>query len=57
MKNKQVILNKIERLERVIKNIEYNLNTNNRREALESFDILKEKLGDIQTLINTEVQG
>lgn len=57
MKNKQVILNKIERLERVIKNIEYNLNTNNRREALESFNNLKEKLSDIQTLINTEVQN
>ena len=57
MKNKQVILNKIERLERVIKNIEYNLNTNNRREALESFNNLKEKLSDIQTLLNTEVQN
>ncbi len=56
MRNKEVIQNKLEVLEKELKQIQYYINTNDRNEASFRLSRLMEFVGDIKTLINTERQ-
>jgi len=56
MRNKDLISNKVSRIERYLKNIQFNINRNERNEATKTITEAIEKLGDIQTLLNTETQ-
>lgn len=56
MRNKTLLTRKLERMERYLKNIEYNMNRNDRRAAKQTIDEALEKLSDMQTLLNTETQ-
>lgn len=56
MRNKLLVERKLGRIERYLKNISFNINRNNRKEAQETIKEALEKLEDIQTLLNTETQ-
>ena len=56
MRNKEVILTKLERLEAEIKLVGYNIRTANQDAAYEKVGKVLEDLSDIRTLINTEHQ-
>jgi hypothetical protein len=56
MRNKEVVQNKLERLEAEIKLIGYNIRTANHELAFEKVGAVLEALGDIKTLLNTEHQ-
>lgn len=56
MRNKNLIGNKILRVERYLKNISYNINRNERNEAQATIKETLEKLEEITTLLNTETQ-
>jgi len=56
MRNKDLISNKVSRIERYLKNIQFNINRNERNEATKTITEAIEKLDDIQTLLNTETQ-
>lgn len=56
MRNKEVVLNKLERLEAEIKLIGYNIRTANQDIAFDKVAKVLEDLGDIRTLLNTEHQ-
>jgi hypothetical protein len=57
MRNKEVILTKLERLEAEIKLVGYNVRTANQDVAYEKVGKVLEDLSDIRTLINTEHQA
>lgn len=57
MRNKEVILTKLERLEAEIKLVGYNIRTANQDAAYEKVGKVLEDLSDIRTLINTEYQA
>lgn len=56
MRNKEVVQNKLERLEAEIKLIGYNIRTANQEIAFEKVGKVLEDLSDIKTLLNTESQ-
>ena len=56
MRYKEVVLNKLERLEAEIKNVGYHIHKNNRDEAYAKVAELLEATGDIRTLLNSEQQ-
>ena len=56
MRNKEVVQNKLERLEAEIKLVGYNIRTANSDLAFEKVGKVLEDLADIKTLINTEHQ-
>ena len=56
MRNKDLFVSKIERLESIMKNIEYSFNRNERNEGLEEVTKAKILLGLLQTYLNTETQ-
>lgn len=56
MRNKDLFVSKIERLESIMKNIEYSFNRNERNEGLEEVTKAKILLGQLQTYLNTETQ-
>ena len=56
MRNKEVVLNKLERLEAEIKSIGYNIRTANLDVAFDKVGSVLESVGDIKTLLNTEHQ-
>ena len=57
MRNKEVILAKLERLEAEIKLVGYNVRIANQDLAYEKVGKVLEDLGDIRSLINTEHQA
>lgn len=56
MRNKELMSNKLERLESVIKLVGYHTFRNEREEAYQHIDKCLEVIQDMQTLLNTEVQ-
>ena len=56
MRNKQLVSKKVDRIERYLKNIQFNINRNDRKEAGKTIQEALEKLDDIRTLLNTETQ-
>lgn len=56
MRNKVLVEKKLARIERYLKNISFNINRNERKEAQNTIEESLEKLSDIQTLLNTETQ-
>lgn len=56
MRNKELVEKKLARIERYLKNISFNINRNERKEAQNTIKESLEKLSDIQTLLNTETQ-
>lgn len=56
MRNKDLITSKIERIESKIKVLNFHIGTNNRDEAYSSINFIKDLIGDIKTLLNTETQ-
>ena len=56
MRTKEVILNKLERLEAEVKLIGYNIRTANQNEAYDKVAKVLEDIGDIRTILNTEHQ-
>jgi hypothetical protein len=56
MRNKDVVQNKLERLEAEIKLIGYNIRTANQELAFDKVGKVLEDLSDIKTLLNTESQ-
>ena len=56
MRNKNLIINKLERIDSKLKVLNFHIGTNNRDESYNSLDIIKSTLGDIKVLLNTETQ-
>ena len=56
MRNKEVVLTKLERLEAEVKIIVYNIHKGDRDTAYEKVSEVLEAIGDIRTLLNTEHQ-
>lgn len=56
MRNKNLFENKVERLESILKNIEYSFNRNQRNEGLEEVSKAKDILSQLTTYLRTENQ-
>lgn len=56
MRNKNLFVAKIERLESILKNIEYSFNRNERMEGLTEVKKATTILEDLNTFLNTEIQ-
>jgi hypothetical protein len=56
MRNKILFESKLENLEALIKKVGYHIHRDERDIAYNLIEILLEKLGDMQTLLNTESQ-
>lgn len=56
MRNKNLFENKIERLESILKNIEYSFNRNQRNEGLQEVSKAKDILSQLTTYLRTENQ-
>lgn len=56
MRNKILFESKLENLEALIKRVGYHIHCNERDIAYNLIENLLEKLGDMQTLLNTETQ-
>lgn len=56
MRNKILFESKLENLEALIKRVGYHIHRNERDIAYNLIENLLEKLGDMQTLLNTETQ-
>lgn len=56
MRNKNLFEQKLERFEAEVKNIGYNIHKNELDVAYGLVEVLLEKIGDLQTLLNTEHQ-
>ena len=56
MRNKNLFENKVERLESILKNIEYSFNRNRRNEGLEEVSKAKDILSQLTTYLRTENQ-
>jgi len=56
MRNKDLISNKLERIESKLKVLNYHIGTNSREESYKSLDTITNILGEIKTLLNTETQ-
>ena len=56
MRNKEVVQRKLERLAADIKQIDYSFKRNEISNGYNYIKKVKEDLGDIQTLLNTETQ-
>ena len=56
MRNKEVVLRKITKLESNIKKVGYNIKVNNLDEAFKQVGVILESIVDIESLINHEVQ-
>ena len=56
MRNKNLIINKIERIDSKLKVLNFHIGTNNRDESYISLDAIKGFLSEIKVLLNTETQ-
>ena len=56
MRNKQVVENRLHRLESEVKNVGYLIRTQNLDEAFNKIETILEHIGDIQTFLNGESQ-
>lgn len=56
MRNKNLFENKVERLESILKNIEYSFNRNQRNEGLQEVSKAKDILSQLTTYLRTENQ-
>jgi len=56
MRNKNLFVAKVERLESILKNIEYSFNRNERMEGLEEVQKARTVLEQMNTYLNTEIQ-
>jgi|SaaInl59LU_5_DNA_1037362.scaffolds.fasta_scaffold149324_1 hypothetical protein len=56
MRNKNLFENKIERLESIMKNIEYSFNRNERNEGIQEVAKAKQILEQLSTYLSTETQ-
>jgi len=56
MRNKNLFENKIERLESIMKNIEYSFNRNERNEGIQEVTKAKQILEQLSTYLSTEIQ-
>ena len=57
MRNKDLVINKLERVDSQLKKLNFYVNTNDQRSAKESITSIKELNSDILTLLNTETQN
>lgn len=57
MRNKDLVINKLERVDSHLKKLNFYVNTNDQRSAKESITSIKELNSDILTLLNTETQN
>lgn len=56
MRNKDLISNKLERIESNLRILNYHIGINNRDEAYKSLDRINGVMSEINTLLNTETQ-
>lgn len=56
MRNRTLVERKLERVERYLKNISYNINRNQRKDAQDTIKEALEKIEEMRTLLNTETQ-
>jgi hypothetical protein len=56
MRNKNSISKKLERLESILRNLNYSIGTSDRTLSYKHLDKAKEQLSDINTLLNRETQ-
>ena len=54
MRYKELVTNKLEQLDNLLHQLNQLINVNDQRGAKQFIEMLKEKISDIQTLINTE---
>ena len=56
MRNKTLIINKLERIESNLKKMNYFIGRNERPDAYKSLDFITDEISNIKTLLNTETQ-
>ncbi len=56
MRNKNSISKKLDRLESILRNLNYSIGTSDRALSYKHLDEAKEQLSDINTLLNRETQ-
>lgn len=56
MRNKNLVQTKLERIEDLVKSLNFDIGTFDRKTAYETLDRMKKQVEDIQTLLNTESQ-
>lgn len=56
MRNKEVISNKLDRLESQLRKLNYTIGTNDRNTSYEHLDKANSIISDINTLLNREIQ-
>ena len=56
MRNKVTISKKLDRLESILRNLNYTIGTNERTLSYEHLDNAKQQVSDINTLLNRETQ-
>lgn len=57
MRNKTLIITKLERIESNLKKMNYFIGRNERPDAYKSLDFITEEVSNIKTLLNTETQA
>ena len=57
MRNKTLIITKLERIESNLKKMNYFIGRNERSDAYKSLDSITEEISNIKTLLNTETQA
>lgn len=57
MRNKTLIITKLERIESNLKKMNYYIGRNERQDAYKSLDFITEEISNIKTLLNTETQA
>lgn len=56
MRNKDLIIKKLEKIDSKVRVLNFHIGTNNREESYSSLDILRNTISEIKTLLNTETQ-
>lgn len=56
MRNKDLIIKKLEKIDSKVRVLNFHIGTNNREESYNSLDILRNTISEIKTLLNTETQ-
>lgn len=56
MRNKTLIITKLERIESNIRNLNFSIGRGERDNSYKSIDTIKEHISNIKTLLNTETQ-
>lgn len=56
MRNKDLVIKKLEKIDSKVRVLNFHIGTNNREESYSSLDVIRNTISEIKTLLNTETQ-